>query len=174
MLKILNDLEPFFKDSYRRIGVREYAKIRKISPPTASTTLAALQKEGLLNREEERNYHLFSANVNNRLFLQLSQAYYSQHLKEAGLVDYLQKDLINPVIILFGSFAKAEINQNSDIDIAIFTSSQREISLETYDKKLGRHIQLFIFKNKESVKNKDLLNNIHNGVIVAGEWHHGL
>ena len=174
MLKIFNDLEPFFWDSYKRIGVREYAKLRKISPPTASTTLAALQKEGLLRREKERKYLLFSANNENKLFIQLSQAYMTQHLRKIELIDQLEKNHVNPLIILFGSFAKAEINNNSDMDIAIFSPTVGAMDLEKHMKSLGRTIQVFEFKNKDAVKNKELLNNILNGVIIAGEWHHGL
>ncbi len=31
MLKIINNLKPFIEDNYRRISVREYARIQKIS-----------------------------------------------------------------------------------------------------------------------------------------------
>ena len=174
MLRIFNDLEPFLWDSYKRVGVREYAALRKVSPPTASTILTQLHKEGLLRKEKDRKYLLFSANNESRLFTQLSRAYFAHHLKKIGLTGQLEKELISPLIILFGSFAKAEINENSDLDIAIFTPSQKEIPLEKHEEQLGRSIQVFIFKNKGAVKNKELLNNILNGVIIAGDWHHGL
>ena len=48
MLNIINNLKPFIEDSYRRINVREYSRLMKISPPTASKTLFELSKEGLL------------------------------------------------------------------------------------------------------------------------------
>lgn len=174
MLKIFNDLEPFLWDNYRRIGVREYAKLRKVSPPTASTMLSALHREGLLRKEKERTYLFFSANDRSQLFLQLSHAYFTQHFERVGLTKQLERELINPLIIMFGSFAKAEINENSDIDIAIFSPSDRDISVKKHEEQLGRSIQVFMFRNKEAVKNKDLLNNILNGVIISGEWHHGL
>ena len=53
MLEIINNLAPFFEDCYRRISVREYSKIIKVSPPTASKILMEYYKEGLLKRQEE-------------------------------------------------------------------------------------------------------------------------
>jgi len=46
MLNIINSLMPFFEDCYRRINVREYSRLRKSSPPTASKILFELNKEG--------------------------------------------------------------------------------------------------------------------------------
>ena len=52
MLKIINDLRPFFEDCYRRVNVREYAKIMHISPPTASKILDSYHHENLLCKEK--------------------------------------------------------------------------------------------------------------------------
>ena len=54
MLKIIYILKPFFEDNYRRINVREYARLQKISPPTASKILEQMHKEKLLKKETER------------------------------------------------------------------------------------------------------------------------
>jgi predicted DNA-binding transcriptional regulator len=58
MLEIIDDIQPFIEDNYRRINIREYARIRGISPPTASKTLSRLHREGLLKKEIDRQYHL--------------------------------------------------------------------------------------------------------------------
>ena len=54
MLEIFNKLKPFFEDNYKRISVREYARMQNISPPNASQLLNNLEKEGLLKKEEDR------------------------------------------------------------------------------------------------------------------------
>ena len=78
---------------------------------------------------------------------------------------------MNPVIILFGSFAKAEITKQSDIDIAIFTPSKRKIDLSKFETKFNREIQVFIFKNKEQAeKNPEVFNSILNGFKIGGMW----
>ncbi|MEK6841083.1 MAG: nucleotidyltransferase domain-containing protein [Nanoarchaeota archaeon] len=170
MLKIFNDLEPFFLDNYRRINIREYARIRKISAPSASTLLNNLENEGLLNKEVERNYVYYFANNKSELFINLSRIYWLITFRKVGLIEHLEKELINPLIILFGSFCKAELKNDSDIDLAIFTISNKIINIKKFEDKLKRKVQLFVFKNKEEVKNKELLNNILNGFIIASGW----
>lgn len=169
MLTIFNNLQPFFEDNYKRVHVREYAKLQKISPPHASKVLKSFKKEGLLRSEEDRRYLFFSANRENSLFKKLQQTYYVIRLKE--LIEHLEKELTTPVIVLFGSATKAEITPHSDLDIAVFTPSKKKINIKKFEKKLKRPIQLFIFKNKEELRNnKEFLNNISNGVILLGRW----
>src|SRR3989344_5320006 len=107
MLKIFNNLGPFFEDNYRRMNVREYARLMKISPPSASKLLSKYEKESLLNREEEKRYIYYYANKDNNLFVFLSRIYWYQKMKE--LISYMEREFADPVIILFGSFAKAEV-----------------------------------------------------------------
>ena len=168
MLKIFNNLKPFFKDNYQRIHVREYARITGISPPSASKLLAAYKKEGLLKKEEEKNYIYYTADKESKIFIELSRIYWYTKIRDSRLLEHLEKELINPLVILFGSFSKAEVMQDSDIDIAIFTKSKKQINLEPFEKKLKRKIQAFQFK--EEPKSKELLNNIHNGFILTGSW----
>lgn len=55
MLDIINNLKPFFEDCYRRINVREYSRLMKISPPTASKLLSKYHKLNLLLVDRDRN-----------------------------------------------------------------------------------------------------------------------
>src|SRR3989344_4808251 len=75
-------------------------------------------------------------------------------------------------IVLFGSFAKGEDAEKSDIDLLVITSAKKELNLDIFDKKLGRKIQLFLFSEKEIEKmkesNKELLNSLINGIILYG------
>jgi len=169
MLRIFNDLKPFFEDNYKRIYVRQYAKLQNISPPTASKLLEKYYKEDILKKEEEKGYYLFFANKENNLFIELQRAYYLKKFEE--LIKHIEKELLNPVIILFGSFAKAEITEHSDMDLAIFTPSKRKIDLSKFESEFNRRIQVFIFKNKKQAeKNPELFNNILNGFKIGGTW----
>ena len=170
MLKIFNNLKQFFEDSYVRISVREYAKQQKISPPSASKLLDGYFKEGLLNREEEKRYIYYYANRENLVFTYLSRIYWYYIFRKSGLIGYFEKELVSPTIILFGSFSKAEISPQSDIDIAVFTISKKELDMRKFQKALKRKIQLFFFKSREEVGNKNLLNNILNGFLIGGAW----
>ena len=165
MLRIINDLRPFFEDCYRRINVREYAKIAEISPPTASKMLDSYHHEGLLSKEKFRNYIMFYANKDNKQFTDLSRMYWSIKLKE--LTDLMEKELTTPTIILFGSLSKAEAKSDSDIDLAVF-AYKKELDINSFEKKLKRKIQIFWFKSIKDIKNKELSNNIINGFVLKG------
>ena len=170
MLKIFNNLRPFFGDNYRRINVREYARLLKISPPSASKLLKAFTKEGLLILEEDKNYLNFYVNKNSNLFFHLSRLYWLQRFDEIGLLNYFEKELLTPTVVLFGSFAKAEVRKQSDIDLAIFSDIQKELKVDVFEQILQRKIQLFRFESKEKVPNQELLGNILSGFILLGGW----
>jgi len=165
MLEIINNLRLFFEDCYRRINVREYSRLMKISPPTASKLLSEFNKEKLLLMEKDRNYIFYYANKNNKIFADLSKIYWNLRLD--NLVDFLNKNLTNPTIILFGSLSKAETKNDSDIDICII-GHKRELDIKNFENNLKRKIQLFFFSSIKDIKNKELANNIINGHILEG------
>jgi len=165
MLNIINSLKPFIEDCYRRINVREYSRLMKISPPTASKILFELNKEGLLLIEKDRNYIFYYANKNNKIFVDLSRIYWNLRLD--NLVNFFNKNLTNPTIILFGSLSKAETKNDSDIDICII-GHKKELDIKNFENNLKRKIQLFFFSSIEDIKNKELANNIVNGYILEG------
>ncbi len=170
MLKIFNDLSPFFEDNYRRINVREYARIRKVSPPSASKRLQEFEKEGLLRQEKERKYIFYVAKRDGAIFQQISKIYWSLTLEKAGVLDEIEKTCIAPIIVLFGSLSKSEVKKGSDVDLAIFTASERKINAERLERKLRRKIQVFYFRNRKEVKSEELLSNILNGHKLRGDW----
>ena len=169
MLRIFNDLDVFFEDNYERIHVRRYAKLKKISQPTASKLLEMYCKENILIKEKENKYFYFSANREEKMFIEFQKAYYLKKFKD--IINYIKKECIYPVIILFGSFAKAEVTKQSYIDIAIFSPSKKKLDFSIFENKLKREIQVFMFKDKtEARKNPELFNNVLNGVRLGGEW----
>lgn len=166
MLEILNKLAPFFEDSYRSISVREYAKLVKISPPTASKILKEFTKEEYLQQRAERKHLFFTLNIENKVIIDLCKLYWKQKLQK--LSQEFQAKLTGASGILFGSLAKAEAKPNSDIDIAIFAPEKKPIDLKPFEKHLGRKISLYWFKSLSDVKNEHLRNNILNGVVLFG------
>jgi predicted nucleotidyltransferase len=170
MLNILNTLKPFFEDNYRRINVREFSRIQNISPPTASKQLEEFHKENLLKKEIDKQYIYYYANKESQLFIDLLNIYWKNILEESKFLDFIEKEYVNPIIILFGSLSKAETTEDSDVDIAIFTTTKKEINVTSFEKKLNRKIHILIFKNIDETKNNYLLNNILNGIKLRGNW----
>lgn len=167
MLKILNTLKPFIEDNYRRIHVREFAKLQKISPPTASKLLESLYKDNILKKEIDRQYFCYYANNSSEVFKDLQRLYWKVKLEP--LLNYLNEEFLDSIIILFGSNAKVESRLDSDIDIAIITSSKKNLNLAKFEKKYGRSIELFIFRDLQNIS-EELRHNILNGYILKGSW----
>lgn len=166
MFNEINELKLFFEDCYRQVSVREYARLMKVAPATASTLLKEYSKSGYLKKKEERRHLLFSLNNGNKKAIDLSRLYWKEKLKD--LVDSISKNTVNSSIVLFGSLSKAEATPESDIDLAVFAPEKKNIDLSKMEKKLGRKISVYWFKSSSDVKNEHLLNNILNGVILSG------
>ena len=166
MLNIIYSLEPFIEDCYRETGVREYARIIKITAPTASKKLKEFEAEGMLKKRLDRGYLLFRANRESEILNDISRIYWRQKLQK--LIGYLNLKFHSPTIILFGSLTKLETKKDSDIDMAVLTNINKKSDLTDYEKLYKREIQLFTFKSLKETS-KELKNNILNGFIIQGE-----
>jgi predicted nucleotidyltransferase len=166
MLKIFNNLKPFIEDCYKELGVREYSRLMNITPPTASVLLKEFESGGLLKKRMDRSYLLFRANRESDILKDISRIYWRYRLN--NLTNHISEELHNPVTILFGSLAKLEAKQDSDIDLCILTRHKKKLNLDKFEKQLKRNIQLFYFEGLDKIP-KDLRLNIINGYIIQGE-----
>jgi predicted nucleotidyltransferase len=160
MLRIFNKLSPFLEDNYREIGVREYAKIVEISPPTASKVLQELEKEGLLKSRKDRLYIFYRADRESRLLKDLSVAYWRAKLTD--LANYISGRAGHPKIVLFGSLSKLEATLDSDVDLFV-DSEEISLNLQRFERQLRRTIQILF---RPSKANKNLKKNIEKGVVM--------
>jgi len=162
----------FMNEPEREFHVRELAKLTKRSPTTVSKYLKQLEKSNILISEKKLNHLFFKANSENPSFKDKKLFYNIKMIRNSGLIKFLNDKYDPEAIILFGSFAKAENIERSDIDILVITPSKKEISLEKYERKLKHRIQLFLHSKNDfkSMKNKNLLNNFINGIKLEGYW----
>lgn len=160
MLDIFNNLKPFFEDTYRETSVREYARMRKISPPTASSLLKALAKESILLQREERNLLLFRADRESSLFKDLAIAYWKNTLQK--FLEPIREKFLFKKMTLFGSIAKAENKIESDVDIFVDLKYMKQ-NVSSIEKILRRKIQ---FHFSDALRNEYLRLNIKKGVEI--------
>src|SRR3989338_5283088 len=124
MLKIFYNLEPFFEDAYRELSVREYGRLRKISPPTASKILKSLAKGNLLISKKQGIYLVFRANNECHLFKDLAVAYWREKLFH--LLEGIHKEVLFKSVILFGSIAKDADSLQGFVKKRKFTEKQKK------------------------------------------------
>ncbi|MBI4167907.1 MAG: nucleotidyltransferase domain-containing protein [Candidatus Aenigmarchaeota archaeon] len=165
MLEIIAYLKPFFEDCYRRVNVREYARIMGISPPTASKLLNDFARDKLLMKDAYKNYILFYANKESGDFIDLSRLYWRRKLVK--ITEMIGSRLVSPLVVLFGSLSKAEVKEDSDVDLAVF-GGKKQIDLSLFEKNIRRDINVLWFESFADLKNKELGNNIINGYVLRG------
>ncbi len=166
----------FMKNPTREYHVRELAKLTGKSPNTISKHLKSYANKKILLSENKHGRLLFRANLESRNYKIEKINYNLKSLERSGLADYLDEFYENPqAIVLFGSYAKGEDVEESDVDILVVSSSKKEISAEErnkFEKLLGHEIQVFIRSSKDIKKmmktNTALLNSFANGIVSRG------
>ena len=148
-LKFIKFVEFFLVNPYKEVYIRELAKKLKISPFATKKYADILVKEGLILEEKKANLRYLKANVKNLFYKHAKITYNLRQLLKSGLIEFLKNNLTNVTsIILFGSLAKGEDSDMSDIDILII-GKQKYLSLSEFENKLEKEITLHFFSWSE-------------------------
>ncbi len=160
LLKIFLD-EPL--DSFR---LRELARLSGISPASVINYLKRFEEEKLIKKYEKRNIPFYVAERDNGNFIFYKKLSILYELQTSGLVNFLWENLHPSAIILYGSYAKGEAIENSDIDIFI-VGKEKKISIEKFENIFEREIHLMFEENPKKIP-KRLRSNLINGVVLKG------
>ncbi len=165
----------FFMDNpYHQVYLRQLAKKTGLSPFAVKKYADLLVKEGLILEEKKANLRYFKANMSSLFFRHLKIAFNLRTLFKSSLTDFLKQGLSNiSSIVLFGSMAKGENDEKSDIDILII-GKEKHLDLEKFEEKLGKDISVHIFSwsewNKKAKTDKAFyLDIISSGIALYGE-----
>ena len=158
--------EYFFLNPSAKLIVRGIERTLKLPLPSVIRYCKELKEEGILTTIKTGNIVFYTANRTNQEFLLEKKLFNLKQIYESGLIGYLKQELSNPAVVLFGSYAKGEDMEESDIDLYIETPSKKDINIEKFEKTLKRKIQVFRHRAITEVKNKHLANNIINGIIL--------
>lgn len=158
--------EHFFVNPTAKLRVRQIERELKLSLPSVIRYCKELEKEEILSIVKIGDVIFYTANRSSDEYLLEKRLYNIKQIYQSGFIAYLKKELSNPPIIVFGSYAKGEDIEESDIDLYIEIPSNKKINLEKYEKFLKREIQIFQHKNIGEIKNTSLANNILNGITL--------
>ncbi len=124
-----------------------------------------MAKEGLVKKEQGQLFPCFIANRESKAFGILKLSALLLSLEETGLIQEIMK-FYPDCIVLFGSASKGEDTEKSDIDLFV---QAKAVNLKTdqFEKKLNRRINL-IFEENIPALQKELLNNLANGIVIRG------
>lgn len=150
----------------------EIVKNAKVTKAVANKWLKKYVKEGLLRRIKEKGrFPFFTVGKNNSHYHSLKKIYALQEFHKSGLIGELLSLDVNTVI-LFGSMIKGDWYKDSDIDVFIL-GDLRKLDKKLYEKRLNRHIELHIFREKKEIQEvkTGLMKNIINGYVLKGNIH---
>ena len=158
----------FFMHPSEKLRVRQIERAVKVPLHSAIRYAGELEDESLLKSAVMFGVKVYSADRGSKKFLIEKKIFNMGQIYDSGLIDFLAEKLGNPGIVIFGSYSKGEDVESSDIDIYVEGSSKKEIALGKFENILKRKIQIFRHKNLREIKNRELANNMINGIILNG------
>ncbi len=159
-------LELFFENPTNEFQIRGIAKLLKIPKSSVDYRIRQLLKEKIVLKKKTGVFPSYSANQAGENFLFKKRQHVLQNIMDSGLLEYLEEQLNPRCIILFGSFAKAEYDRNSDIDIFV-QAKEKILDMGRFEKKL-KHTVNILFEPSLDKLSPELLNNIINGIKLNG------
>ena len=156
-------LSVFFAEPTKIHYIKAISKKIKLAPTSVKNHLKTLLDKGFLLKKKSEIYEGYKANRENSEFIFYKKIYNLTSIHESGLEKELKKNYPK-AIILFGSYAKGEDTENSDVDIFI-DSKTKKLEIEKFENALNRKIHL-IFANEAD---KKLKGSVNQGIILLGE-----
>lgn len=159
--------EHFFNYPTSTLRVRELERATNLPLPSITRYVKELIREGIVQKKVFGTTTFYTANRADERYRSQKILHNLNALFESQLIQYLREHYHNAPIRLFGSYSRGEDTEDSDIDIYVQTPLP-PVSLSTFEKKLKRTVQLFTYKDIHAIPNKELANNIINGVPLNG------
>lgn len=163
-------LDVFFKEPTKVHSLKDISLKANLAHTSVKKLLVELLKANLIlekiEKRGKRKFPIYFSNLEGIYFKKLKQVSNLRELYESDLAKKINESLMPKSIILFGSYSGGEDIEESDIDIFV-ESSEKEIPLKVFEKKLARKINLLFNEDLKNL-NKNLKENVLNGIILEG------
>ena len=157
-------LELFFENPIKEFYLRQITRKTNIPKTTVARRLKELVKKKLITKIKSEPFDKYRANEQDLLYTFYKKMHILERLHKSGLINYLIEKTSPTAIVLFGSCAKGEYDQESDIDLCII-APKIKLNLEKFD--INHEIQMFFFSRLSEIP-KNLRQNIINGTKLYG------
>jgi len=160
----------FFDNPSKSYFLREIGREVKLAHTSVMLHLKTLKACHIIRekmeRQGSRTFNVYISDYEAEAYRFYKKIDMLVRIKESGCVELLEKEYVPDSIVLFGSAAKGEDIEGSDVDLFI-QANEKEINLEKIEKILKRKIQLHVTPN---IKNypRELQSNIANGIVLYG------
>lgn len=168
----LKVLSSFFERPNEEFHIRELSRILSINHTSIMQQLKKLVKEGYLVLNKGKIYPSYRLLLSKKM-LNLKLYYNLEKLRKSGIIEEIERIYDFPAVIIFGSYATATDDINSDVDICIISNINKEIKWEKFEKEINRKISIYNLNKgqleRTKKNNPELINNICNGIVVSGK-----
>ncbi len=131
---------------FKELSIRELAKEADISPSTAKNCLDYLSGKRLVKKKILGRSHYYKLDMENFLARHLKILFSLNELNDSAIVKELlsKYDGIHS-IVLYGSVARGEDDDKSDIDILVISRKEVKIKGLESEKKLKRELAIILY-----------------------------
>tara|TARA_Y100000034_G_scaffold101786_1_gene126296 strand:- start:510 stop:1079 length:570 start_codon:yes stop_codon:yes gene_type:complete len=176
--KILFFREPVFKvaelifnEPNKEFHLRGISSLAGISTTAAASTIDELKEYKIICVEKTAITSKIKADQESESYRFYKKIFNIYRLERYNIINTIKDAYRAKTIILFGSFARGEDIERSDIDILILTNNKEKPDIKRFlsicEKKLNRNINLTVLKSLEKSAS-EFKNNIANGIILHG------
>ena len=145
----LRVLSLFLENPHEGYYLRESARLLEMDPMTVRRSLNLLTGDGFLTKVEDKNRTMYMANLENPALRYLKISYNLSFLQEKDVINFIVSRMrLVTSIVLFGSFARGENDENSDVDILTISLDKNKPTAELAEI-LGRDVNLINFTPAE-------------------------
>lgn len=165
-----NIKELFFNYSTKHWHFEELVKKSGLTRTNTNLWLKRLTKEGLVRRvKPKRKMPYYLANFSEIGFKMQKRLYAFQQFEKTGFLEHLSSLPKAKTVVIFGSFARADWDYESDIDLFIYGDADG-FKQGKFEQILKREIQLFEYDNPQKLKRiENVVSNIMAGIHVKGK-----
>ncbi len=161
--------EKIFNHPTALFHLRKLAKETSLSTTAVVQAIHELKKSDLILVEQTEVTKNIKANLESEAYKFYKRVFNLYRLGRHHFIETLQQHFQAKTIILFGSFAKGEDIESSDIDLLII-SNRKENNLpliHRMEKELNRTINLHILESIERSE-PEFKNALANGIVLHG------
>ncbi len=160
----------FFAKPTGRHNLKEISRESSLAHTSVKKYIEMFKKDGIVKeiREKrgERIFPFYVADKNSDSYKRQKIVNNVFDILSSGLIDYLRDETMPNSIILFGSYARGEDTEDSDIDLFL-EAKEKTTDVKKFEIILKRKIQIH---SKENINlyPRNLKNNIINGFTLFG------
>lgn len=162
-----NIMEQFFYSGLNRLQTSKIIKKTGYDFKTVKKYLKDLTNLDLIKKHDDLNIPTYEANYRDKFFLNIKREKIVDDIFINGLPQYLNKRLGETACILFGSCARGDYYEDSDIDIFIQSKKVR-MDVSGYEKRLKRRINPFFEEKWQNLSEGMKTGLLNDGITING------